>query len=166
MVILQKLELLIPPPLVAIVCLFFSWWLGQVHGLWLFDNLMAGFIFNYPAIFQWLALVCMFMGAVCLITANGAFRRANTTLSPRQPQQATQLVTHGVFAISRNPMYLGIFLILLGAGLRFNSLASLVWAFVFFSYIQSFQIIPEEKILQKKFGKKYNDYCQRVRRWL
>lgn len=85
---------------------------------------------------------------------------------PTDPGHPTsRIVTTGVFAISRNPLYLGCVLILFGIALAFNTLwvlAALLLAFILCHYVL---IVPEEKYLAAKFGDEYRAYRAAVRRW-
>ncbi|MCX8516021.1 MAG: isoprenylcysteine carboxylmethyltransferase family protein [Alphaproteobacteria bacterium] len=120
-------------------------------------------IIPFGPVMGWLLVA---LGVLCLLLANRSFRRAGTTISPINPHRASQLVTEGIFAVSRNPMYLGLTLILLGAGLLFCSWLSISLPLFFMLYITQFQIKPEEIILAQKFGRDYYHYRRRVRRWL
>ncbi|MGI9461624.1 MAG: methyltransferase family protein [Alphaproteobacteria bacterium] len=151
---IKKLELLIAPPLVALLFALVAWFLAE----WLFLG-------KFGPTTKLVAWGFIGLGLYFGVRANIDFRLAKTSLNPRHPNEASVLVTSGVFATSRNPMYLGLFLLLMGFGLMLESWWSLCLPILFLLYIQKFQIIPEERILQKKFGKKYSDYCQAVRRW-
>ena len=94
------------------------------------------------------------------------FRKHKTTLTPLHPEKAKFIVTTGIFNYSRNPMYLGLVLILLGISVRVNLVGGIVILPLFVLYLSYFQIIPEEKILEIKFGDEYLNYKSRVRRWL
>lgn len=110
----------------------------------------------------------------CVVLAGGlggaairAFRRAATSTHPVHPHKATTLVTDGVFAYSRNPMYLALALLLFAWGLWLNVvLAGLLITLLFVALLTRLQIYPEERVLRAKFGLPYQHYCQRVRRWL
>jgi protein-S-isoprenylcysteine O-methyltransferase Ste14 len=108
--------------------------------------------------------------AVCggALSAAGyiAFRRAQTTINPLRPANASSLVTSGIYRFSRNPMYLGLLLVLIGWALRLSSLPALAGPLIFLLYIRRFQIAPEEEALAARFGKAYSEYTARVRRWL
>lgn len=94
------------------------------------------------------------------------FRKAKTTVDPRFPNKTTRLVVGGVFRISRNPMYLGFFLVLFGwAYYLMNYLAFLLLP-LFVLYMNRFQIQPEERHMAEKFGDEFNAYAARVRRWI
>jgi protein-S-isoprenylcysteine O-methyltransferase Ste14 len=76
------------------------------------------------------------------------------------------LVTHGVFAFSRNPMYLSMMLGLLGVFVALGSLTPLAAVPVFFLIIRRRFIAVEERMLEEAFGDDYRAYKSRVRRWL
>ena len=113
-----------------------------------------------------LAITTFLIGLSLIISANISFARANTTINPFKPETATALVTSGVFAISRNPMYLGLTLILFGWGMFLSNIVSFATVIAFIFYIKAFQIKPEEKAMKKLFGEEYLKYKTRVRRWV
>lgn len=76
------------------------------------------------------------------------------------------LITSGAFKISRNPMYLGMLLILIGECILLGSLISFIIPIIFIILTEIFTIPIEEKNLEKKFGKRYLDYKQKIRRWI
>lgn len=107
-------------------------------------------------------------GAGLMVEAAGAyeFTRAHTTVDPTHPTSASTLVTGGVYRFTRNPMYLGDLLMLVGWGLYLSNPLALATAALFVLYIDRFQIRAEECALRALFGGVYEDYCARVRRWL
>lgn len=94
------------------------------------------------------------------------FKKAQTTADPHSPNDATSLVTRGVYRYTRNPMYLGLCLVLLGWALYLSHLLAFALIPVFIGYISRFQIQPEEKVMMQKFGDSYRRYKEQVRRWL
>ena len=82
------------------------------------------------------------------------------------PEETTTLVTTGIFSITRNPMYLGFFLVISSTILFFGSWFGIIILIFFVWYMNKFQIIPEEEAMEKLFGNKYNEYRQHVRRWI
>lgn len=94
------------------------------------------------------------------------FRHAGTTVNPLRPQSSTQLMESGLHRYSRNPMYLGHALILLGVAVLLQHALALAAAPAYMAYVTRFQIIAEERALRARFGKRYLRYCARVRRWL
>jgi protein-S-isoprenylcysteine O-methyltransferase Ste14 len=94
------------------------------------------------------------------------FRRARTTLHPLRPEAASSVVRTGIFARTRNPMYLGILLLLLAWGAWLANLASLALAAAVVPYLNRFQIEPEERAMARNFGAAYEAYRREVPRWL
>jgi protein-S-isoprenylcysteine O-methyltransferase Ste14 len=121
--------------------------------------------------FEWTlpAPVAMTLLAAGLLLAAAAivpFVRARTTINPLTPARASHLITGGVFAYSRNPIYLADALILAAWAAWLGNVVNLLFLWIFFWAIQRWQIIPEERALQQIFGERYAAYCARVRRWL
>jgi protein-S-isoprenylcysteine O-methyltransferase Ste14 len=83
-----------------------------------------------------------------------------------KPETATSLVTNGVYRYTRNPMYLGMLLVLLAWAIYLSAPAALMGPIAFWLYIQRFQIQPEERALVAMFGSAFTDYMSRVRRWI
>lgn len=100
-----------------------------------------------------------------LILSMIQFFRTKTTVDPSKPSKASQLVTKGLYKFSRNPMYLAMLLMLLAWGLKLGNAFNVLLAAGFVFYMNRFQIIPEEVILENKFGKEYQGYVSRTRRW-
>ena len=94
------------------------------------------------------------------------FHKHQTTFHPHTPEKTSTVVDTGVFAYSRNPMYLSLALTLIALGVYLQNYSSFIIIPLFILYITRFQIIPEEKMLDKLFPKDYQAYCQKVRRWL
>jgi protein-S-isoprenylcysteine O-methyltransferase Ste14 len=113
-----------------------------------------------------LALLLAFSGVVIALLGVGAFRQASTTVDPRYPDKARELVVAGVYRWTRNPMYLGMLLVLTAWGVYLSNLLSFVVLPAFVLYLTRFQIIPEERAMRANFAGSYTDYCRRVRRWL
>ena len=95
----------------------------------------------------------------------GCFR-CQTTVHPWSPGDATTLVTHGVYRLSRHPMYFELVLILAAYYLHDLTLLSPVGLILVIWFLTRFQILPEERILHRKFGEQYAQYALLVRRWL
>lgn len=94
------------------------------------------------------------------------FGRAGTTVNPLTPDRASALVTSGIYRHTRNPMYIGFLLVLLGWAVYLGSFWALAGPVAFVLYMSRFQIMPEERALSALFGEEYRAYCARVRRWL
>jgi protein-S-isoprenylcysteine O-methyltransferase Ste14 len=80
------------------------------------------------------------------------------------PKQKTKLVTTGLFAVTRNPVYLGLNASLIGVFLLLPSVGFLV-ALVFFLITNHYRVIEEEEFLLKTFGNQYEEYKARVGRY-
>lgn len=128
-----------------------------------FANYIPIMRFTVPS---WLVLLELIAGFVFLAPAVFSFVKHKTTVSPLSTSEATTLVTSGIFSITRNPMYVGMLLILVAIVLWFGAISGLVAVPLFFLVIDRFQIRVEENHLFEKFGKAYRDYAQRVPRWL
>jgi len=100
------------------------------------------------------------------IIALGLFRKARTTFHPEVPGRTTALVTDGVYAITRNPMYVGMALILFGIAVGYGSVIGVLLVLVFIGVLTAVQIVPEERALERLFGNEYLIYKHRVARWL
>ena len=94
------------------------------------------------------------------------FRRARTTVNPLRPANASALVTTGPFALSRNPMYVGMATLLAGWAAWLGTPWALTGLVAFVAWITRFQILPEERVLAQRFGAAFDAYRGRVRRWL
>jgi protein-S-isoprenylcysteine O-methyltransferase Ste14 len=150
------METRIPPPLLALALAALAWGLDR----WVPQ---ARLVFPFQAE---LAVVLLALGFSCMLSGVVAFGRAKTTVDPLHPDRASQLVVAGIYRRSRNPMYLGM-LVLLGAWSVFlgQPLALLVMP-LWVGYIARFQIEPEEAALRRLFGASYAAYCSKVRRWI
>jgi protein-S-isoprenylcysteine O-methyltransferase Ste14 len=93
------------------------------------------------------------------------FKRAGTTVNPRDPGKASHLVTDGIFRFSRNPMYLGLLLVLIGWALLLGSASPWLVPPLFAVSITHLQIIPEEQALARLFADEYLEYQRGVARW-
>jgi protein-S-isoprenylcysteine O-methyltransferase Ste14 len=142
------------PPLLWAVCLVATVALG----------VLAPLAAIMPAPYQWFGVAPVLFGAWLLASASGRFHRVKTNINTfRDPNV---LVTDGPFAITRNPMYLGFALVLLGAALIANAWSALAPALVFFLVANAWYIPFEERAASAQFGDAYVSYRQRVRRWV
>ena len=104
------------------------------------------------------------LGILTLIFSYGAMARARTTINPRRP--TARIVTNGIYRISRNPIYLGWFVFLLGRGLASLSLFQMSMAPLMIGLLHWAVVLREEEYLENTFGDEYMRYKQSVRRWL
>lgn len=95
-----------------------------------------------------------------------SFRRAKTTVNPLKPETTTALVNTGIYAISRNPMYVGFALFLVAWAVCLSSPLLVIGVVGFVVYMNQFQIEPEELALKDIFGAEFTRYQENVRRWL
>jgi protein-S-isoprenylcysteine O-methyltransferase Ste14 len=153
---MKALELAIPPPIVMIM-------VGLV--MWLLTVTFPALAL-YSGSHIWPAIVVALAGFSVGMAGIIAFRRANTTPDPRRPADTSVLVTSGVYRLTRNPMYLGVLLILIGWGLFLGNILAPICAFIFVPYIGRYQIQPEERLLEDKFGAAFTAYKAKVRRWI
>jgi len=98
------------------------------------------------------------------VKADNAFKRRETTVKPFQESSA--LIDDGVFAISRNPMYLGMALIIAGVATLFGSATPWLVAVALAVFFDRFYIAAEEAMMARTFGESYATYSSRVRRWI
>lgn len=108
-----------------------------------------------------ITLIC---GILLLVVSLGHFLMRGTTVMPtREPDK---LVTEGIYRISRNPMYLGMLLILVGVPFVMASVTGLIFALLFFLIMDRSVIPREEKVVEGVFGKSYLEYTSHTRRWI
>jgi len=106
------------------------------------------------------------LGIALGVVAFFQFRKAATTVHPMKPQESSALVVGGVYRYTRNPMYLGMLLVLAAWGVWLANVAAWLALPLFIAYIGRFQIAPEERALEAHFGAAFADYRRAVRRWL
>lgn len=106
------------------------------------------------------------VGILLVMAAGYAFRKARTTVNPTKPDTSSAVVASGVFRLSRNPMYLGVLLVLAGWAIFLTHALPFLFLPAFVAYMNRFQIVPEERALRAKFGAGYGAYKIAVRRWL
>jgi protein-S-isoprenylcysteine O-methyltransferase Ste14 len=151
----KSLELKIPP--LAVVVL-------TAALMWLVSRLPFAFL-SVPAR---LPFAILFAVAGILVAALGfvQFRRIGTTVNPLVPGSASSLVISGIYRFTRNPIYLGFLLILLGWAIWLSNGLSFLCLPGFVFYMSRFQIQPEERALLANFGHDFLAYKASTRRWL
>jgi protein-S-isoprenylcysteine O-methyltransferase Ste14 len=150
------LEHRIPPPVIALIVAGGMWTVAHVPPILPLPTLLRVLV----------AAVLAAIGVGVALSGVMAFRRARTTVNPLKPETSAALVASGVYSFTRNPMYLGMVLGLLAWAVYLASLWSLLGPAVFALYITRFQIVPEERVLERLFGAAFAAYKRRVRRWL
>lgn len=153
---MRTLENRIPPPIVLALVASLMWLaaphLPHAHLANLSRFILAG------------GLIAI--GALPALLAFRQFARAKTTSNPIDIQAASSLVTTGIYARTRNPMYVSLTALLLGWSFILNSPWLILGPAAFALFITRFQIIPEEHALTAKFGQAYVSYKARAPRWL
>ncbi len=152
----MTLSLKIPPVLVTLFFGIIMFFIATIRPAWQSESLLFSIAGGIVALS---GLLLILVGAVF-------FRREDTTVNPIHPEEATALVTKGLYRYTRNPMYLGMLLILLGWGLFLAHPLNMITAVLFVPYMNQFQIKPEELALSQLFGSSYHKYCAQVRRWI
>jgi len=150
------LELRVPPPAAVLLAAMLMWLAADAAPALDVDVPAPG------AFTTLLAALGILLGALAIVQ----FRRAGTTVNPMRPGENTALVTSGIYRFSRNPMYVADVLLLAAWALWLANLAAVVPIALFIAYMNRFQIAPEERALQARYGAAYADYCRAVRRWL
>ena len=153
---LKRLHLTVPPPVVAIVFGLMIWRLSKALP-----------VYDPDPNFRLIAALTLFGMAVTIdIWALLSFRKQKTTIDPRYPHKTSSIVTCGIYNYTRNPMYLGLVLVLSATSIYFTTLFGFFAVAAFILYMNDFQIRPEEEALEKQFGKEYLSYKSSVRRWI
>ena len=112
-------------------------------------------------------IILLGAGVVVSLQAFSAFREAETTFDPHIVSDASTLVTEGIYRFSRNPMYLGLMLLVIGWGVWRGTIAgTILGALVFGVLVSRFQIVPEERALAEKFGDEFEAFSAQTRRWI
>ena len=120
--------------------------------------------FAVPGVLRLIGFALVVIGFLCGVAAFLAFRKARTTLDPHGKVSA--IVTGGIYRFTRNPIYLGFLLMLIGLPLNSGSYWGVLLAPIFLLSMNSLVIEKEEAYLEKKFKDVYTSYKSRVRRWL
>lgn len=133
--------------------------------MWLASRVAPALDFTIP-VRHTVAAILIAAGLIVGFTGAATFRRARTTVNPLKPQSSSSLVTWGIYAVTRNPMYLGGLVILTGCAIFLANALAVVFLPVYILYINRFQIEPEERALTSLFGREFAAYQSRVRRWM
>ncbi len=142
------------PPSYFFICLIIS---AALHFL-----ILTKQIINYP--FNMIGFLFFIAGGGLNIWADQLMKKEKTTVKPFE--KPAVLIQSGPFNFSRNPMYLGMALLLFGFDIILGSLMSFIGLILFVFIIESFFIPDEEKILLSQFGEEYEAYKKKVRKWI
>ena len=146
----------IPPPVIALICALFMWAVFKLTP-------ELNFAFTGQKIIA--GLVTALGLSLDVISVKG-FWTARTTINPIKLEKTSALVTSGLYRMSRNPMYLGMALVLSGWAIWLGNPLNVIGLAIFIGMMNVLQIKPEEAALTEKFGQAYLDYQRRVRRWI
>lgn len=152
---MTSLELRIHPPLILILCLAIAYLLSHYLP-----------VYTLPAFITQSYAYVSAAGVFIALLGIWQFRLAKTTIDPKRPDKVSNIVSSGIYRVTRNPMYLGMLLVLIAAVFKFADLSGALAIILFISYITLFQIKPEERMIEKLFGEQYLAYKNQVRRWL
>ena len=151
-----KLDNKVPPPAVALLIAATMWHLSSYEPALSLSAEMS----------EILILFLVIVGVSFDVCGLLAFRQLKTTINPMSPNKTSALVTGGIYRLSRNPMYVGLFLFLMAWAIQLSMLWPFIGPILFVIYITRFQITPEERVMESKFGDEYLIYKNKVRRWL
>ncbi len=146
----RTLELKIPPVILPILAILGMYLTREIFPHFGFPQVMANVLFR--------AMTFAVMGVY-------VFKKHQTTVHPMRPDHTSKIVQSGVFAISRNPMYLSFVMSIIACGLYLQHTGFILFAIGAMTYLHCFQILPEERILLDKFGEEYAQYQRKVARW-
>ena len=145
---------MVHPPIVALMFIVIAYFLGR----------FVPIPYVAPVAVQYFGLFLTFIGFLLGVGAFIEFRRARTTLDPHG--SVKQVVTSGIYRFSRNPIYLGFLLMVIGLPLNSGLFWGIVMAPLYIMTMTRLVIEREEAYLEKKFKEQYTRYRSRVRRWL
>ena len=152
----HSLENRVPPPLVVVLIAsamsVSAWFIPAIE----IDNVLRFGV----------GVTVIAVGLSIVVQGARTFWRNKSTINPVDLESAAALVTSGIFRFSRNPMYIGFTTMLVGWAVCLGTPWALVGPVAFVLFTNRFQIIPEERVMQAKFGQAYDDYRARVRRWI
>ena len=156
---MSRLENSIPPPAVLLFTMMVMFIISR------FDTtrILRADQFALNAV---LATILVIAGIVVPVLGIRQFRRTQTTINPLKPNTASNLVTSGIFRLTRNPMYLGMVLLALSSAIYYGSAWCLIPVVAFIAFITRFQILPEERAMGSLFSTEFDAYKANTRRWI
>jgi protein-S-isoprenylcysteine O-methyltransferase Ste14 len=144
----------IPAPILTMIHIVMAILLG----------LLAPLPIPAPAFVRWFGLGLAALGFVLGVLAVIEFRRARTTSDPKKPTQ--RIITTGIYRYTRNPIYLGFVLMLIGLPLNMGIYWGFILVWPLITFMNNMVIKHEEAYLEKNFKEQYTDYKSHVKRWL
>lgn len=152
------LELRVLPPVVTVTMAALAYGLARV---------LPELALQLPAGLRlWIVVPLALAGLALEGSAVLHFRKARTTINPMRPANSSALVEAGIYRVTRNPMYLGMLLLLAAWTAWLANAVAFAVLPMFVAYITRFQIMPEERVLASRFGASFAAYSSRVRRWI
>mgnify|MGYP001284299083 CR=1 FL=1 len=113
-----------------------------------------------------ISIIILLIGILILINPIFKFIKSKTTIDPIKFKKVNKLITSGIYKYSRNPMYLGLLMLVTSTSIFYLNIFSITTPFFFYFWINRFQIKREEIFLTEKFGKEYLLYMTKTRRWI
>lgn len=144
----------IPPPLIVLVLIISIYFSSKKIDL-----------INIPLQLE-ISIFILSAGILVFVNPVLQFIKSKTTVNPIQFEEVNKLVTSGIFKYSRNPMYLGMLMIVLSTSIFYLNVYSILTPLLFILWINKFQIKREEEFLIEKFGDEYLSYKKKTRRWI
>ncbi len=144
----------IPPPLLVLILVIANYFSSKKIDL-----------INLPNK-DLISILIFLIGILILLNPIFKFIKSKTTIDPIKFKKVNKLITTGIYKYSRNPMYLGLLMIVTSTSLFYLNIFSITTPFLFYFWINRFQIKREEIFLTEKFGKEYLLYRTKTRRWI
>ena len=150
----SKKKLKIPPPILVIIL---------ITSIYFSSDKLDLISIPYRTLFS---ILILSIGILVIINPVVKFIKSKTTVNPVEFKNVEKLVTSGIYKYSRNPMYLGMIMIIISTTVYYLNFYSLLTPFIFYFWINRFQIKREEVFLEEKFGQEYLSYKTKTRRWI
>tara|TARA_B100001287_G_scaffold265149_1_gene257753 strand:- start:1378 stop:1821 length:444 start_codon:yes stop_codon:yes gene_type:complete len=144
----------IPPPLLVLILVISNYFSSKKIDLILLPNQ------------DLISFIIFLIGVLILINPIFKFIESKTTIDPIKFKKVNKLITSGIYKYSRNPMYLGLLIIVISTSIFYLNIFSTTTPILFYFWINRFQIKREEIFLTEKFGKEYLVYMTKTRRWV
>ena len=144
----------IPPPLVVLILVISTFFSSKK-----IDLIQIPFQTS-------ISIFILSIGILILLNPVLKFKKSKTTINPIKFKKVNKLVTSGIYKYSRNPMYLGLLMIVISSSIFYLNIYSILTPLFFYIWINRFQIKREEIFLTEKFGEDYLSYKKKTRRWI
>ena len=144
----------IPPPILVLILVSSNYFSSKKIDLIHFPNQ------------DLISIITLLIGVLILINPILKFIKSKTTIDPIKFKKVNKLIISGIYKYSRNPMYLGLLMIVISTSIFFLNIFSITTPLLFYCWINRFQIKREESFLTEKFGEEYISYKIKTRRWI